>query len=83
MAKVRATRTKRQIVKVEVEILSSRLSTDSLDANGSGALWISLKRRCAICRKLFAHGDSVSLCMYLEDGEQRSGGVHTACLSDD
>ena len=81
--KVSAKRTKRVTVHRDIEILSSRLSTDSLDANGSGALWISLKRRCCVCRELFKHGDSVSLCLYLENGEQFSGGVHTECLPEE
>ena len=78
--KAQANRTKRINVKTEVEILSHRLVTESLDAKGSGYVWIKLKRRCCLCRKLFAHGDSVSLCMYLEDGQQCSGGAHTECL---
>ena len=78
--KAQAKRTKRVTVTKDVEIISYRRSTDSLDATGTGYLWIELKRRCCLCGKLFAHGDAVSLCMYIEDGQQLSGGVHTNCL---
>ena len=78
--KANAKRTTKITVTKQVEIISHRLSTDHLDANGSGAMWITLKRKCCLCGKKFQHGDSVSLCLYAEDGEQYSGGCHTGCL---
>lgn len=83
MRTVKAKRQKRVTVETEIEILSHRLCMPSLDAHGSGQLWIKLKRRCCVCRQLFKHEDSVSLCMYMEDGQQLSGGVHTGCLPED
>lgn len=78
--KANAKRTKTITVTKEVEIISHRLCTESLDANGSGAMWITLKRKCCLCGKRFHHEDSVSLCMYMEDGQRFSGGLHTSCL---
>lgn len=78
--KVTAKRTKRISITKEIEILSHHLVTLSLDAKGSGRLWITLKRQCCICMKGFADGESVSDCVYIEDGVQLSSGVHTACL---
>lgn len=83
MRTIKAKRQKRVTVETDIEVLSHSLCTESLDAKGSGYLWIELKRRCCVCRELFKHGDSVSLCIYMENGQQLSSGVHTNCLPDD
>jgi hypothetical protein len=83
MSHVKAKRSRRITVETEIQIVSHRICTESLDSKGSGYLWIELKRTCCVCGKRFAHGDSVSLCMYIEDGQQLSGGVHTGCLPPD
>ena len=78
---VTAKRQSRITVEREIEILSHRLCVQCLSP-GSGDLWISLRRKCCVCGKLFTFGESVSICMYTEDGQQLSGGVHTACLEE-
>ena len=58
-----------------IEVLGSKLSTDD-----AGGMWVSLNRKCHACGKRFKLHDSITLAMYVEDGEQKSGGFHTDCL---
>ena len=82
--KVTAKRQSRVTVERDIEIVSQRLCTSSLhDGPNGGSLWITLKRKCCVCGGKFKFGDSVSLCMYLEDGQQFSGGAHTNCLPEE
>ena len=82
MSTIKAKRQNRVTVETDLEIISHQLCTPSLDATGTGTVWIQLRRRCCVCRELFKHGDSVSLCMYMENGMQLSGGAHSGCLPD-
>ena len=75
---MKATRTKQITCKVDIEVLSSKFVTDDCKQG----LWQTLHKRCAICRKLFPVGCSISLIMYVENGVQKSGGVHTECLEE-
>jgi hypothetical protein len=62
---------------VELTIISSQVSSGTADPNNG---WCLLKRKCHACGKRFVGGDSISLAIYLEAGEQKSGGFHTSCL---
>lgn len=73
---MKAKRIKPRVVAVEIEVISRRLCTDSCPAG----LWQSLKRKCVICGGKFPVGCSITMVMYIEDGQQKSGGVHTECL---
>ena len=75
--KLQAKRSVRVIEYRTIEVTSHQLST----ANAQG-LWVTLKRYCAVCGKRFVAGDSISVGMYVEDGQQNSGGFHTKCLSE-
>lgn len=78
--KVLAKRPKTIMVDKEIDIFSVKHCDEPLDANRGGKLLIDLKRKCAICGELYKHGDMVSMVMYSEDREERSGCIHTNCL---
>lgn len=66
-------------VEKEIEILSVSPKVHH-DIPGT-SLWVTLKRTCFVCRKRFEGGNSITVAMYIEDGDQKSGVCHPQCVN--
>ena len=76
-----ATRKKTITIMKTVELLTAhRIPYRNIDAD---ALFVTLKRKCFVCGHRFQGGDDLTVCMFVEDGNQQSGGAHLNCISGD